>query len=194
MKRVTARRLLACTALCAATPAWAQDTDNEGFLGVIRIGSPEAQALLGNDTVTEEEIEGRNPSTIADVFDGESSVTVSGGASLAQKVFVNGIEESLLSVTIDGARQNKSAFHHAGNVLLDPELLKQVEISRGLEHRRQRAAGHTGRRGAPRFQHFDEPDKAHHARARQLRGQVLQLHLHQRLAWRDLGPDGAADL
>ncbi|WP_386679147.1 TonB-dependent receptor plug domain-containing protein [Loktanella sp. R86503] len=87
---------------------------------------------MGNDTITEAEIEARNPATVADVFAGESGVLVGGGASIAQRVFVNGIEESLLSVTIDGARQNKSAFHHAGNVLLDPALLKSVDVSAGL--------------------------------------------------------------
>ena len=66
------------------------------------------------------------------MFRGESSITSSGGAPIAQKVFVNGIEESLLSVTIDGARQNKSAFHHTGNVLIDPALLKKVEVSEGI--------------------------------------------------------------
>lgn len=102
------------------------------LLEEIRIQAPEAQALLGNDRITEEEIEARNPSSTKDVFAGESAVTSGGGAAIAQKTYVNGIEESLLAVTIDGARQNKSAFHHTGNVLLDPELLKAVEISKGL--------------------------------------------------------------
>ncbi|MEO1142944.1 MAG: TonB-dependent receptor, partial [Pseudomonadota bacterium] len=98
----------------------------------IRIESEDAQALLGNEEVSEEDLENRNPAAIDDVFAGESSVTASGGAAIGQKIFVNGIEESLLSVTIDGARQNKSAFHHTGNVLIDPELLKRVDISEGI--------------------------------------------------------------
>ncbi|MEO0938816.1 MAG: TonB-dependent receptor [Pseudomonadota bacterium] len=132
MNRIAMRGLLMTSALCSATLAWGQEATEDGFLGTLRITSPDAQALLGNDTITEEEIRRRNPSTTKDVFRGESSVTASGGAAIGQKVFVNGIEESLLSVTIDGARQNKSAFHHTGNVLLDPELLKRVEVSEGL--------------------------------------------------------------
>ncbi|WP_241525496.1 TonB-dependent receptor plug domain-containing protein [Pseudophaeobacter leonis] len=135
MSRMSLRFLmLAGTALSApifATPTLAQDSEII-LLDEIRIEAEDAQALLGNDTITEEEIEARNPSTTKDVFVGESAVTAGGGAAIAQKIFVNGIEESLLSVTIDGARQNKSAFHHTGNVLLDPELLKSVEISKGL--------------------------------------------------------------
>lgn len=135
MPRMTLRFIMfAGTALSTpifATSAIAQD-DEVILLNEIRIEAPDAQALLGNDTLTEAEIEARNPSTTKDVFAGESAVTGGGGAAIAQKVYVNGIEESLLSVTIDGARQNKSAFHHTGNVLLDPELLKSVEISKGL--------------------------------------------------------------
>ena len=121
--------LLCTTVLCQGSAAIAQDVVD---LGTIRIGAPDAQAVLGNSEITEADIENRNPSSTKDVFAGESSITASGGAAIGQKVFVNGIEESLLSVTIDGARQNKSAFHHTGNVLLDPELLKRVEVSEGL--------------------------------------------------------------
>jgi len=126
--------MLAGTALSmpfSATSAMAQD-DSVLLLDEIRIEAADAQSLLGNDKITEDEIEARNPSSTRDVFAGESAVTTGGGAAIAQKVFVNGIEESLLSVTIDGARQNKSAFHHTGNVLMDPELLKSVGISKGL--------------------------------------------------------------
>ncbi|MBT0958829.1 TonB-dependent receptor [Alphaproteobacteria bacterium KMM 3653] len=130
--RTAAQRLALTLLSCStATFAYAQD-DTPVDLGEIRIQSSEAQAVLGNDEITAEEIEERNAATIADVFAGESAILASGGAPIAQKVFVNGIEESLLSVTIDGARQNKSAFHHTGNVLLDPALLKSVEISAGL--------------------------------------------------------------
>ncbi|MEP2920863.1 MAG: TonB-dependent receptor [Sulfitobacter sp.] len=132
MTQRTATRVALSWLMCStATFVYAQDA-TEFDLGTLRIESAAAQAVLGNDEITEDEIESRNPSTVADVFAGESSITASGGAPIAQKVFVNGIEESLLSVTIDGARQNKSAFHHTGNVLLDPALLKSVEVSAGL--------------------------------------------------------------
>ena len=49
------------------------------FLGTIRIDSREAQAVLGNAEITEEEIEQRNASAIRDVFSGVSAVQSSGG-------------------------------------------------------------------------------------------------------------------
>lgn len=121
--------LLATVALCSAAPVWAQESID---LDPIRVEAEDAQAALGNTEITTEEIEARNPLTMADVFTGKSEVTSSGGAAIAQKVIVHGIEESLMAVTIDGARQNKSAFHHTGNVVMDPILLKRVEISSGL--------------------------------------------------------------
>ncbi len=123
--------LLLLSTSFACGQAIAQETSPMD-LGVIRIESDAAQDLLGNAHITEEELEERNPATMKDVFVGESSVSAGGGAAIAQKVFVNGIEESLLSVTIDGARQNKSAFHHTGNVLLDPFMLKSVAVSEGI--------------------------------------------------------------
>jgi hemoglobin/transferrin/lactoferrin receptor protein len=122
--------LLATAALCATSPALADDDVIE--LDPIRIESEEAQAALGNTQITSEEIQQRNAETMADVFTGKSEIISSGGAAIAQKVIVHGIEESMMAVTIDGARQNKSAFHHTGNVLIDPFLLKRVEISAGL--------------------------------------------------------------
>ena len=130
---MTARAvLLASAATMTAAPIWAQDSDDVTMLDEIRIEADAAQALLGNAEITDNEIENRNPASLQDVFVGETAVTASGGAAIGQKVYVNGIEESLLAVTIDGARQNKSAFHHTGNVLIDPELLKSVEVTSGL--------------------------------------------------------------
>ncbi|KUP91823.1 TonB-dependent receptor domain-containing protein [Tritonibacter horizontis] len=126
--------MLAGTALSTSLLAQTVVAQEENVIVLepIRIQAPASQSVLGNDEITQEQIEARNPASTREVFAGESSVTTGGGAAIAQKVFVNGIEESLLSVTIDGARQNKSAFHHTGNVLLDPELLKSVGITKGL--------------------------------------------------------------
>jgi hemoglobin/transferrin/lactoferrin receptor protein len=59
------------------------------------------------------------------------SVTVGGGVGLAQKIYVRGIEDSLLNVTIDGAPQHGTLFHHIGRVQIEPELLESVEVQAG---------------------------------------------------------------
>lgn len=131
MNTTSRAALLLGTAVFAGT-ALAEENTEIIELEEIRIQEGEAQSTLGNLEVTPEEIERRNPATVSDVFAAQTSVTTSSGASIAQKTFVLGIEESLLSVTIDGARQNKGAFHHTGNVLIDPSLLEQVDVTSGL--------------------------------------------------------------
>lgn len=82
--------------------------------------------------VTQEDLERRNPTTVKDVFAGEASVSVGGAQPLSQKVYVHGVEETNLAVTIDGARQNNKVFHHAGTNLIDPSLLKSVRVDPGV--------------------------------------------------------------
>lgn len=50
---------------------------------------------------------------------------------MAQKIYVRGMEDRLLRVTIDGAAQNGNAFHHQGNTVVDPGMLKRIEITKG---------------------------------------------------------------
>lgn len=82
--------------------------------------------------VTAEDMERRNPQDIKQVFAGESGVSVGGSVPLSQKVYVNGIEETNLAVSIDGARQNNKVFHHNGTTLIDPSLLKAARVDPGV--------------------------------------------------------------
>jgi len=82
--------------------------------------------------VTSEDMERRNPQDIKKVFSGESGVSVGGSIPLNQKVYVNGIEETNLAVSIDGARQNNKVFHHSGTNLIDPSLLKAARVDPGV--------------------------------------------------------------
>jgi len=63
---------------------------------------------------------------LADLFRGVPSVSVGGGVGVAQKIYVRGLEDSLLNVTIDGAPQRGTLFHHIGRVTIEPELLETV--------------------------------------------------------------------
>lgn len=78
--------------------------------------------------IDSETLRRRNPTTMRGVFSGESAVNVGGGIAMNQKIYVRGVEENNLAVSIDGARQNNKAFHHAGNTLMDPGLLKAARV------------------------------------------------------------------
>ncbi|MGB3621708.1 MAG: TonB-dependent receptor [Ketobacter sp.] len=86
------------------------------------------------DTVTydHQAIEQIQPQDIKDLFQNESAVAVGGSIPVNQKVYVRGVEETAMLVTVDGARQNNKVFHHNATNLIDPKLLKAATASAGV--------------------------------------------------------------
>ncbi len=82
--------------------------------------------------IGKDDLDRRNPQNVKQVFAGESGVSVGGSVPMNQKVYVNGIEETNLAVSIDGARQNNKVFHHNGTTLIDPALLKAARVDPGV--------------------------------------------------------------
>lgn len=74
----------------------------------------------------------RSPTDARGVFTGEPGVQVGGAMPLTQKLYINGIEETNLAVTIDGSRQNNRVFHHSGTTLIDPTFLRAVRVDAGI--------------------------------------------------------------
>ncbi|MGF1708795.1 TonB-dependent receptor domain-containing protein [Enterovibrio baiacu] len=82
-------------------------------------------------TIDASQLEKSQASDLNDIFRTSSEVTVGGGTDYSQKVYVRGLEDTMLNVTIDGAVQAGSLFHHQGSLFIEPELLEQVEVSAG---------------------------------------------------------------
>ena len=83
-------------------------------------------------TIAAEDLARKNPSDIRDVFSGEPGIRVGSSVPMSQKVYVNGVEETNLAVSIDGSRQNNKVFHHNGTTLIDPAFLKVVRVDAGV--------------------------------------------------------------
>lgn len=114
-------------AIASATGAFAQA--NEPFvLGTIFLGS-DATNEIGIDN---EELTRTNPTDLQDVFASEPTISVGSSLPISQKIYVNGVEENQLNVTIDGARQNNRIFHHSATTYIDPSLLKAVRVDPGV--------------------------------------------------------------
>lgn len=96
--------------------------------GVSGPATPGAQQF----NVTSADLARNAPSDIADVFRGEPGVQVGSSLPMSQKVYVHGIEETNLAVTVDGSRQSNKIFHHNGTNLIDPSLLKAVRVDAGV--------------------------------------------------------------
>lgn len=82
--------------------------------------------------VSSEDIAARAPRDTRETLQNETGVAVGGGgATIAQKIYVREIEDTLLTVTLDGVPQGGNVFHHQGRVLIEPELLRRIEIDKG---------------------------------------------------------------
>ncbi|GEM_PF-3002006 len=103
---------------------FAQD---DQFDTVIVFGNAEKE---GDALVQSKEISNLQANTLQDMFQNTPSVFVSGGRDVSQMVFVNGMGSTFSNTTIDGAYQS-NFYHHAGYLLIEPELLKQVGINSG---------------------------------------------------------------
>ncbi|WP_084705541.1 TonB-dependent receptor domain-containing protein [Vibrio mexicanus] len=66
-----------------------------------------------------------------DIFRKNAEVSVGGSSGVSQKIYVRGLEDTMLNVSIDGAEQSGNLFHHQGRLSIEPELLKQVDVSAG---------------------------------------------------------------
>ena len=59
-----------------------------------------------------DDLETIEPDDLQDVFKNEPTVQVGSSLPISQKIYVQGIEENNLAVTLDGSRQNNKIFHH----------------------------------------------------------------------------------
>lgn len=82
--------------------------------------------------VTYQDFERIQPQDLQDVFANETSVSVGGSTPISQKIYVNGIEDRNLAVSVDGAVQSNDVFHHTGTLLIDPSLLKAARVDPGV--------------------------------------------------------------
>ncbi len=91
-----------------------------------------ASPIVGDDSrVTAEELETSQAQDLNDIFRGQAEVAVGGSKSISQKIYVRGFEDTLLNVSIDGADQSANLFHHQGRLSIEPEIIKQVDVSAG---------------------------------------------------------------
>lgn len=111
---------------------------------------PKTSALIRGDRV--EQIQAED---IKESLKGVSEVVVGGGQKNAQKVYVRGVEDTQMNVTVDGARQSGYLFHHQGRLSVDTELMKQIEVDAGTGNA---LAGPGALGGSLRFETKDPED------------------------------------
>jgi hemoglobin/transferrin/lactoferrin receptor protein len=124
------KKLTLVTAICASfsSSIYAQ------ALSASNIASVEKITVVGSATnlsITAEEIEQYQANDLADIFRYSPSISVGGSVGVAQKIYIRGVEDSLLNITVDGAQQTSTLFHHIGRVTIDPDLLQKIDVQAG---------------------------------------------------------------
>lgn len=104
----------------------------EATLPAVRVTAGPADSTASPGRVNARTIQRYAAKDLEDIFAGQPEVSVGGGHGIAQKIFVRGVEDTLVSVSIDGTVQGNRAFHHAGRLQLEPELISRVEIMPGV--------------------------------------------------------------
>ena len=119
----------AILAVCCSTNVYAEQTETKP-----KDKNIERITVVGattNSEITPEELENYQANDLEDIFRYTPSVTVGGSLGIAQKIFVRGMEDSMVNVTVDGAPQTSTLFHHIGRVAIEPELLQSIEVQAG---------------------------------------------------------------
>ncbi len=150
------KQLLA-VAIAAAMSAQAQAEQElmieEAKLDMVQVVGQATGGL--NNLITSEQLENAQANDMADIFALNPEVSAGGAVALGQKVYVRNVGEDMLNVTVDGAAQSGGVFHHAGRVVIEPELLKQIEVEAGAG---SATAGLGALGGAVRFVTKDPED------------------------------------
>lgn len=81
--------------------------------------------------VDESKISIRNASLVKDVLRDIPGVYVGGTNGANQKIYIRGISDRGLNITIDGARQVGNTFHHNADLIIDPDLIRVVDVDVG---------------------------------------------------------------
>lgn len=95
-------------------------------------GQSTGQGGVSETVIGQQQLERINPTSVADVFREEAGIQVGSSLPMSQKVYVHGVEETNLAVSIDGARQNNKVFHHNATNIIDPAILKAVDVDAGI--------------------------------------------------------------
>ncbi|WP_298452459.1 TonB-dependent receptor [uncultured Marinobacter sp.] len=124
-------------------------------LDTIQVTADREAETDADSVVDSKSIERFLSADLEDIFAGEPEVSVGSSVGVAQKVYVRGLEDPLLNVSVDGATQAGVLFHHTGRIAVDPDLLKRVEVDTGAG---KATAGAGALGGAIRFITKDPED------------------------------------
>jgi hemoglobin/transferrin/lactoferrin receptor protein len=92
----------------------------------------ETQVVSSSLNLGEKAIETKQADHLSDLLKDLPGVDVGGTHSINNRINIRGLQDENLEITLDGAKvQNANMFHHIGNLLINPDILKKADIQVG---------------------------------------------------------------
>lgn len=92
----------------------------------------ETEIVSSSLNLGEKTIETKQADHLSDLLRDLPGVDVGGTHSINNRINVRGLQDDNLDITLDGAKvQNANMFHHIGNLLINPDILKKADIQVG---------------------------------------------------------------
>ena len=115
-------------ALCTPTPSIVLADDVVEDIETIQVWG----TTISNDSsLLQDDIEKKQADHLSDLLRDQAGIDIGGSHSMVQGINIRGVDELDLNITIDGISQNNNMFHHSGNLLINADILKAVEIQVG---------------------------------------------------------------
>lgn len=140
---------LSALLLSASTSAFAQTNNSDDDEIVVWATAITSDSLyLGED-----DIELKQADHLSDLMRALPGVDIGGTHSVNTRINFRGLDDRNLSIFIDGAQQKNYLYHHIGNLLINPDILKSADIQLGTN-----TVTHGGLGGSVRFETKDAAD------------------------------------
>ncbi len=92
----------------------------------------ETEVISSSINLGKDAIETKQADHLSDLLRDIPGVDVGGTHSINNRINMRGLQDDDLDITIDGAKvQNANMFHHIGNMLINPDILKKADIQVG---------------------------------------------------------------
>lgn len=118
-------------AIRASDGSFSLETRSDRTLPAVTVSGVGIDPVQRQTVVDSDAIDRGQATDLGEVFRQQPDVNVGGSVAVAEKVYMRGLEDPLLNVSIDGASQAGRLFHHAGRLSIEPDLLERVEVEAG---------------------------------------------------------------
>ena len=113
----------------ASTQGWAEEAAASAELEPVMVWATEVKA--SSVEMSGDAIATKQADHISDLLRTIPGVDVGGAHSLNQRITIRSMDDKDLIITIDGANQNTYMYHHMGNLQINANILKSVDVEVG---------------------------------------------------------------